>query len=290
FSDKGADDEVELALRALFRETDFRLALSHAFDREAIGQAIARGPFAYPYTGGFVTGAPQYDKASTDFQPFDQAKANALLDGLGLEDSDGNGTRNLPDGGADIEIIVNYPADRNEQRKQLDAMTSLLAEVGIRLLPRGLDGSTMDTFRAGGSFTAVFQRRPLINPTRESCETLPVGEDCPFFHQSHEGKREWFDFEKQIADAYSRFVSSDDPKIKTEATSEMQQLITRNAYVIGTVQAPAALLINKRIRNAHPSTPVFMYEWAEDAVIRERLWTEIDQQVEELLPNTIATY
>ena len=33
-----------------------------------------------------------------------------------------------------------------------------------------------------------------------------------------------------------------------------------------------------------------MYEWAEDAVIRERLWTTADQQEAELLPGTVAEY
>ena len=97
-------------------------------------------------------------------------------------------------------------------------------------------------------------------------------------------------FEQGIADAYEAFVSSDNPADKAEAAQTMQTLLTENAYSIGTVQVPAALLINKRIRNAHPGTPVFMYEWAEDAVIRERLWTAADQQEAELLPGTVAEY
>jgi peptide/nickel transport system substrate-binding protein len=70
----------------------------------------------------------------------------------------------------------------------------------------------------------------------------------------------------------------------------MQAILTENIYNIGLVQVPAALLVNKRVRNAHPGTPVFMYEWAEDAVIRERLWVPADLQTEELLPGTVAEY
>jgi peptide/nickel transport system substrate-binding protein len=33
-----------------------------------------------------------------------------------------------------------------------------------------------------------------------------------------------------------------------------------------------------------------MYEWAEDSVIRERLWVPADQQIGELLPGTVAEY
>lgn len=282
----GADDDYGKALRALFREKDFRLALSHALDRDGIGQNLARGPFAYPYTGGFATGSPYYDKASTDYQEFDQAKANALLDGLGLTDTDGNGVRNLPDGGADITIDVQFSSSANEERKQMDAMTAQLAEVGIRLQGRAVDQTNFDTIRAGGDYTAVFHRRNLIAPTRETCETLPAGDACPYFNQS--GNR--LDFEKELEQAYQTFVSSEDPAAKAEATRQMQKLITENAYILGTVQVPAALLVNKRVKNAHPGTPVFMYEWAEDGVIRERLWTPEDQQLSELLPDTIAEY
>lgn len=289
-SEENAKDDVDQALRKLYRNKDFRLALSHALDRNAVGQSIARGPFAYPYTGGFATGSPYYDAASTDFQPFDQAKANALLDGLGLKDTDGNGLRNLPDGGPDIAMDVQFTAGRNEDRKQLDAMTSLFAEVGIRLLPRGIDEANIDTIRTGGDYSALFQRRNLIIPTRETCESLPSGDSCPYFHQTVDGKRALLDFEPELIKAYETFITAEDPAVKAAATKDMQRLITENAYVIGTVQAPAALLVNKRVRNAHPGTPVFMYEWAEDGVIRERLWTPADQQITELFPGTVAEY
>lgn len=70
----------------------------------------------------------------------------------------------------------------------------------------------------------------------------------------------------------------------------MEQILTENLYNVGLVQVPAALLVNKRVRNAHPGTPVFMYEWAEDAVIRERLWVPADLQQDEILPGTVAEY
>ncbi len=290
FAVASAPDDYSKALRTLYRETDFRLALSHALDRDAIGQSVARGPFAYPYTGGFATGSPYYDADSTDYQAFDQAKANALLDGLGLTDTDGNGIRNLAGGGEDISMDIIFDTNRNEDRKQLEAIGSQLAEVGIRILPKGLDSTTVDTTRTAGANNALFQRRPMIIPTRQTCETLMSGDGCPYFHKTVDGERELLPFEQGIADAYATFVGSNDAAEKVAAANEIQKLFTENAYVIGTVSMPAALLVNKRVRNAHPGTPVFMYEWAEDAVIRERLWTPADQQLDEILPGTVAEY
>jgi peptide/nickel transport system substrate-binding protein len=285
FNEGGAKDDTEIALRNLFRETDFRLALSHALDRDAIGQALARGPFAYPYISGFATGSPYYDEASSDYHPFDQAKAGALLDGLGVSDTDDNGVRNMP-GGEDLLLEIQYQGDLNADRKQVEALASQLDEIGIKTVLRSLDETTVAANRASGAFSAVFVNLPVILPTREVCETFPAGTNCPNFNS--EGNR--LPFETELEQAYASFVATGDPAEQAELAKTMQRLMTENAYFIGTVQVPAAMLVNKRIKNVHPGTPVFMYEWAEDSVIRERLWTPADQQIDEILPGTIAEY
>ena len=48
----GVQDEVDAELRQLFRNLDFRIAISRALDRDAIGQSITRGPFTHPWAGG----------------------------------------------------------------------------------------------------------------------------------------------------------------------------------------------------------------------------------------------
>ena len=66
--------------------------------------------------------------------------------------------------------------------------------------------------------------------------------------------------------------------------------IRDSVYTVGLIQAPAALLINKRIKNNHPGAPVYMYEWAEDGVMRERLYTPKADQLDEFLPGVLAEY
>ena len=281
-----AENDEEKALRTLFRETDFRLALSHALDRDAIGQALARGPFAYPYISGFATGSPYYDASASDYHQFDQAAAGALLDGLDVKDTDGNGVRNMPGGGADLVMSVMVDNGANANVKQLEAVASQLAEIGINAQVRGVDQTTADTNYTGGQFTAYFHRDNIILPTRETCRSWPAGPSCPYFNAG--GER--LDFEAELETKLAAFTASDDAAEQAQLAREMQALVTKNAYTIGTVQIPAALLVNKRVKNAHPGTPVFMYEWAEDGVIRERLWTAQADQEAEVLPDTIAEY
>lgn len=290
FAANMAEDAYEQELRGLFRELPFRQALSHAIDRDAVGQALARGPFAYPYIGGYASGSPYYDAEYSVYTPFDQAKAAELLASLGLEDTDGNGVLNMPGTGDDLVIDMTYKAQRNDDRKQIEAITSQLAEVGIRVLPKSIDETSFDPMRNAGDFNAILQRANFVLPTREACGNLPVSDICPAFHLSGQNGRDPLPFEARLTELTAAFNATDDAAAQTEIANEMEQILTENLYNVGLVQVPAALLVNKRVRNAHPGTPVFMYEWAEDAVIRERLWVPADLQQDEILPGTVAEY
>jgi peptide/nickel transport system substrate-binding protein len=60
-------------------------------------------------------------------------------------------------------------------------------------------------------------------------------------------------------------------------------------YQAGLTVYPGALIINKRFSNVAPGAPIFMYNWAEDNIIRERVYVAADkQQNYELFPNTLA--
>uniref|UniRef100_A0AAN0MGM0 ABC transporter substrate-binding protein n=1 Tax=Yoonia rhodophyticola TaxID=3137370 RepID=A0AAN0MGM0_9RHOB len=229
---------------------------------------------------------PYYDASSSDYHPFDQAKAAELLDGLDVVDTDGDGTRNMPGGGDNLTINVDVSQAGNASIKQLEAVASQLAEVGIAVQTRAVDQTVADTNFTGGQFSAMMMRDNVILPTRETCRSWPAGANCPHFNAG--GDR--LPFEADLEAKLAALQSSSDAAEQAQLAREMQQLVTANAYTIGTVQVPAALLVNKRIKNAHPGTPVFMYEWAEDGVIRERLWTPAADQEQEVLPDTIAEY
>ena len=47
-------------------------------------------------------------------------------------------------------------------------------------------------------------------------------------------------------------------------------------------------MINKRFANVAPGAPIFMYNWAEDNIIRERVYVAADKQSKnELFPDTL---
>ena len=66
-SDFGVSSDYERELRQLFRNVEFRKAISHAMDRDTMGQSVARGPFFHPHAGGFVAGSPFHNFEDSTF-------------------------------------------------------------------------------------------------------------------------------------------------------------------------------------------------------------------------------
>ena len=48
------------------------------------------------------------------------------------------------------------------------------------------------------------------------------------------------------------------------------------------------MIINKRFANIPAGAPIFMYNWAEDNIVRERVYVPADKQIgAELYPNML---
>ncbi len=84
-------------MRALFNQKDFRIALSLGMDRQAIIDTVMLGE-GEPWQHGPFEDHPYYhEKIATQFLEYDPEKANALLDGLGLERGE-DGIRRMENG------------------------------------------------------------------------------------------------------------------------------------------------------------------------------------------------
>ncbi len=91
--------------RELFQNKDFRIALSHAINRQEIIDLILVGE-GTPHQPSPLPGTPFYnERLAKQYTEYDPDKANELLDQIGLTERDAEGFRLGPDGQPLIIII-----------------------------------------------------------------------------------------------------------------------------------------------------------------------------------------
>ncbi len=123
-------DTVAAQKRALLRDKEFRRALSVAINRQAIIDAEFKGvgrPAALMPTEGVPWFDAEVLRANAEYDP---ARANALLDDLGLTARDGDGMRLLPDGSRLTLFMIARPGET----APLQFMVDDWREVGLRVI------------------------------------------------------------------------------------------------------------------------------------------------------------
>jgi peptide/nickel transport system substrate-binding protein len=117
-------------LRNLFHETDFRMALSHAIDRQTIVELVHFGVTSPRQPSPFES-TPFYNENLTNAAiGFDPERANALLDGLGLTERNADGIRLRPDG-EPIRLVIQGPAGRQNRLDASEQVAQYWTDVGI---------------------------------------------------------------------------------------------------------------------------------------------------------------
>ncbi|MBT5561407.1 MAG: ABC transporter substrate-binding protein, partial [Rhodospirillaceae bacterium] len=123
--------------RALFRQPDFRRALSVSINRHDINQVIYYGLALE----GNNTVLPQSELSNPSYRKkwagYDPQLANQMLDTLGLDKRNEEGIRLLPDGRA-MEIIVETAGEDVSQIDVLDLIRDDWRKVGIKLFIKPL--------------------------------------------------------------------------------------------------------------------------------------------------------
>ena len=282
----GEPDDRGQAVRELNRNLDFRLAVTSAIDREHLGQSLVKGPFTTPYPGGLYAGTNFYDKDSTVYYPYDPEVAKALLAKAGLEDTDGNGFVNFPEdtpgvGGDDVSVTLVANSDYQTEKNLAEGVVAAMEEIGIRVLVNLVSGSNMEAVQNSGKFDwHVFRNlSELISVVQNTSALAPIGPQTNMSHRAgSDGTLDLLPFEQEMVDVVNAFVSEQDPAKRVELMKDYQKLYTENVFTVGLTQYPGALIINKRFANVPAGTPIFMFNWAEDNVIRERLYVPKDNQ------------
>lgn len=290
----GEPDARAEAVRDLNRSLDFRLAVTSAIDRQHLGDSLVKGPFTAIYPGGLYAGTGFYDKASTVYYPFNADVAKAELAKAGLKDTDGNGIVNFPAGtagGQDVSITLLANSDYQTDKNLAEGVVASMEQIGIRVIVNLVSGSNMTATQNSGKWDwQIFRNQSeLISVVQNTASLAPTGPQTSWFHRAGtDGTVDLLPFEKQMVDVVNTFISEADPAKRVDLMKQYQKLYTGNVYAVGLTQYPGALIINKRFANIPAGAPIFMFDWAEDNIIRERVFVPTDkQQNYELHPKTL---
>jgi len=128
---------------------EFRAALAHAVDRNDMVSRLLGGRGAPGSMGGLT---PDHPLLAPDLPAYDHdpAKAQAVLDAVGLTDADGDGFRDLP-GGA--RFVAELQANSRNEPKAAELVKEYLREVGIDVSIQILDPAAADDNAGKGNYT-----------------------------------------------------------------------------------------------------------------------------------------
>lgn len=286
----GEPDARAQAVRELNRNLDFRKAMTYAIDRQRLGESLVKGPFTAIYPGGVVPGTSYYDAASSVYYPFSLDSAKEALAAAGLTDTDGNGFVNLP-GGEDLNVVLLSQSSYATDKNLAEGVVAMMADAGVKVTLSLLDGKDFDNARDSGKYDWIVLRNgtELITMVQNTTALAPVGPNTDWNHRANPaGELDLLPYEQEMVTVVNSFIGAQDPAQRVELAKQYQKLYTENLDGIGLTAYPGALIINKRFANIPAGAPIFMYNWAEDNIIRERVFVPEDKQIDaELHPDTL---
>ena len=233
-----------------FRALAFRKALAHSIDKDSIVDNVMNG-LGYPQWAAVSPAAGDFHNPNVTRYRYDIAKANALLDGLGWFDVDGDGVREDDEGN---NLVFNLATNSgNTVRERVCTIIKQdLARIGIRVNLRFLEfntlvsqlTSTYDWEAIVIGFTGGVEPHYGIN-FWHSGERLHL-----WFPNQEEPATRW---EKRIDELFVRGSRELQHDKRVALYREFQQIASDNVPVIYTALAERITALRNRFANVTPT-------------------------------------
>jgi peptide/nickel transport system substrate-binding protein len=249
----------DLVWRKLLRDVRFRRALSLAVDRHEINQVIYFG-LAIEGQNTVLPLSPLYEpQYRSAWGGYDIAKANDLLDQIGLKKG-GGGIRELPDG-RPLEIIVEDAGESTEQSDVLELIRDSWRRIGIRLFAKP---SQLTLFRrrvfAGETLMSIDKgiEDGLANASSSPWEFAPTSQqqlEWPKWGQYYETKGkagEAPDLKSavRLKELYQSWLGSTSHQAQTQIWHDILQGWADEVFSIGTVAGVLQpVVVSNKLRN-----------------------------------------
>lgn len=235
-------------LNELFNQKDFRIALSHAIDRQEIIDVLFVGQ------GEPWQAAPRpesrwfHERLAKQYTEYDVAKADELLDGLGLAERDGDGFRLGPDGNR-LTFRLDVTTDFAPYFPDVaELVKTYWAAVGVDLDVRTNERSFVyETIQAnkhdvhfwtgdGGLGDAILDPRYYLPVNIESLYALRWAKS--FYEPSAPDAQEPPAAVKRQQELYGELQKSADPDVQDQLLTEILDIAADEFRVIGISLPP----------------------------------------------------
>lgn len=268
---RAGDPKVEPHKYAWFSNREFRRAVSHAIDR----QAIIRGPFFGHGTESWsimTAGNPRWYDSTITGAGHDPARARELLDGLGLTDRNGDGVREDA-AGRPVSFTLLYNSDNKLRAAMATLIQDDLAKVGIRVVPSGLDFSTVVTrtrsdhqYEAclGGLGSAV-PADPGMGPNFWKSTGL-----THYWSLRQPPGRPDTPAEARIDSLFQEHVATLDLARRRATFREMSRILNDECFVVWLPTLTLRIPVSDRFGNVHPSPMPHRILWNSDRIFQKR--------------------
>src|SRR5690606_1206007 len=117
----------------LFSNHEFRRAMEFAVNRERVIEDVYNGLATLPGTPTAPANGAFYEDTTGLFNMFDLEAAAAALDALGVVDSDGDGIRNMPNGGPNLQFGPTYASDSQAFTDIATIIQNDFGQIGVRV-------------------------------------------------------------------------------------------------------------------------------------------------------------
>jgi peptide/nickel transport system substrate-binding protein len=246
---KSEQDGVNLSL---FSRREFRQAISCALDREGIVRSVYLG-LAAPQFGPISSGNSKWYDQSLKATACDPARARALLAGIGLTDSDGDGTLEYGPTRRPVVISLLTARGNTAREKTAQIIRDNLAKIGIRLeiqllLPNELVAHLLNSL----DYEAIlFAFTPTdVVPDLQTDFWYSSGKNHAWAPAQEEPQTAW---EADVDQHIARLVRSLDPVERRQALFEVQRIWSRELPAIPTVAPDILVGWSNRLGNLLPS-------------------------------------
>jgi len=259
----------DMEWRKLFRNVNFRRALSIAIDRHEINQVFYYG-LARETNNSVLRESPLFDeKFANRWSQFDLNTANQMLDDLGLVKRNSKGFRLLPNG-QPMELTVVFSTEENEPSDILELVSDTWRKIGIKVFSKPLHREVMrNRIFSGNVQMSIWSglENGIPNASSSPAELAPTSQQqlqWPMWGQYLEtgGKSgQAIDMKVpqklfELKDAW-REARSEGDRIKI--WHEMLDTYTSNVFSIGIIASvPQVVLVNSRLQNVPDKA---IYNW-----------------------------